>query len=492
VRNRLYLCNTTDGNVELIDSKPRLDFYEEVLYLPAVDGLYDRGGRLIIGSACLQWPGPRLVNASIGCPLPGGFAAASRPDLKGPFLFVGHLRPHYGHFLLSTFSRLWPYNEKLRMMRLLTRDSAEQSFTQHPYMTDLFGALGMNSSDFVRLDKPTILKEVFIPHPAFEEGNFVHKDFSVLCRGVAKKIVVNNPSTLSSKPIYLSKLGLNRGISGCTNEEDFAEELERLGVEIVLPERLSLAEQIARISASECVTGIIGSALHSAIFVEPKNMVVMAYSDRVSANQLLIDRISGHLSTYVYPAIAPRQIPSERFLSGFKLSDPKGLAADFLRFMELRSKPRGTVGGNLAFGKPVNQSSVSERSLALSPEENARGAVSGFYTGSFQFHTGLDNNPWWEVDLQELHDISEIRIFNRIDSGSERASHIAVLTAAAEGEWQEIFRRIDDEPFGGIDGNHLSIRPASPVRARYVRIIVLAISFLHLDQVEIFGAQSER
>lgn len=494
VDNRLYLCNMIEGNVQLIASKPRLDFYEEVLYLPEVDGLYDRGGRLIIGSACFQWPGPNLVNASLFCPLLGGFAAASYSNLKGPFLFVGHLRPHYGHFLLSTFSRLWPFNEKLGRMRLLTRDSAEQSFKAYSYMADLFQALHISSSDFTRPEKPTILKEVFIPHPAFEEGNFVHKDYSVLCRQVAKKMSLACPGS-SSKPIYLAKLGLERGISGFTNEEEFAVELERVGVEIVLPERLALGEQIARISASECVTGITGSALHSMIFVEPKKSVVMGYSDRMLGNQVLIDRISGHGSTYVYPAIAPRAVASDRFQSAFELVNPKALAEDFARFIELALKREGnirdTVGNNLAIGKNVTQSSVSARSLGLPPQENAKGAVSGFLTGSFQFHTGLDDQPWWEVDLGATFEISEIQIFNRIDgSGMERASHLAVLVATSPGEWREVFRREDEKPFGGLDGTSLCIKPEPRLRARYVRIALLARTFLHLDQVVILGSEA--
>ena len=145
---------------------------------------------------------------------------------------------------------------------------------------------------------------------------------------------------------------------------------------------------------------------------------------------------------------------------------------------------------NVSIGKPATQSSVCSWSrYPDSPSKDAAGAVSGEVTGSYSFHTDVEASPWWSVDLQNLYRIDEVRIFNFVAS-RDVAIRTAkfVLEASIEGiTWRIIHERVDEEPFGGVDGAPFVWRPADPVFACRLRIRLTAPNYLHLDQVEVFG-----
>jgi hypothetical protein len=67
-------------------------------------------------------------------------------------------------------------------------------------------------------------------------------------------------------------------------------------------------------------------------------------------------------------------------------------------------QPAVLAGGlaNLALRKSATQSSVSEWSRRPTVEQDAAGAVNGNRNGLHKFHTGLEDNPWWQVDLGGL------------------------------------------------------------------------------------------
>jgi hypothetical protein len=144
-------------------------------------------------------------------------------------------------------------------------------------------------------------------------------------------------------------------------------------------------------------------------------------------------------------------------------------------------------GANLAVGKPARQSSVSPWSLHPSAELDAAGAVSGKLTGRYQFHTGEDDDPWWQVDLGRREQICEIRVFNRLDVGAFRARHLSLSLSDDGLAWREIFRKMDDAIFGGVDGAPLRWLAISPVVGRFLRIALIGRGILHLDQVEVYG-----
>ena len=142
---------------------------------------------------------------------------------------------------------------------------------------------------------------------------------------------------------------------------------------------------------------------------------------------------------------------------------------------------------NLALKKPATQSSTSEWSYSDDPCEDAAGANNGVLTGCYGFHTGLDDEPWWKVDLTEMQDIREVAIFNRLDSPSVgQQSGLYVAVSADDAEWADIAATTVPIAFGGADGRPLRVVLDQPVRARYVKVGVRDRSYFHLDEVQVY------
>lgn len=135
--------------------------------------------------------------------------------------------------------------------------------------------------------------------------------------------------------------------------------------------------------------------------------------------------------------------------------------------------------------------------------QDAAGAVDGIKNGCYGFHTGPLPNPWWQVDLGAVQPLSHMVIYNRQDyqPGIHNADPLKVLASQDGREWQQVYDN-GGRHFGGVSsGKPLTVSlkqksagngPARPLRARYVRIQVPSAGplFFHLDEVEIFGAES--
>ncbi len=142
---------------------------------------------------------------------------------------------------------------------------------------------------------------------------------------------------------------------------------------------------------------------------------------------------------------------------------------------------------NLALRKAATQSSVSEWSRRPGVEQDAVGAVNGIRDGLRKFHTALEDNPWWQVDLGGLTVIREIRIYNTTENTASRFRNFS-LEVSIDGQARvELVRKEDDLVVGVIGNGPFIWDGPSTAFARFVRITLLGRDYLHLDQVEVYG-----
>ncbi len=142
---------------------------------------------------------------------------------------------------------------------------------------------------------------------------------------------------------------------------------------------------------------------------------------------------------------------------------------------------------DLALWKPALQSSTGRWSRSADPATEAQGANAGAVTGGAGAHTEWEQNPWWQVDLLGEREIKEIKLFNCMIL-RERLRLFSILLATAPGEWHEVFRKLDDEDFGGVDGNPFRIKLTPGSHGRYLRLRLDTEDHLALDQVKVYGA----
>ena len=142
--------------------------------------------------------------------------------------------------------------------------------------------------------------------------------------------------------------------------------------------------------------------------------------------------------------------------------------------------------GLVSRGKPSLVSSLGESSWCDDPELEASGGNDGLFNGDCGFHTAQEVGPWWQVDLLAPHSLREITIYNRLRH-PERCRHLDVFVSEDGRNWRHVAAKTDDEAFGGLNGRPLRVDFREGVRARLVRIQAAGLTYLHLDEVEVFG-----
>lgn len=121
--------------------------------------------------------------------------------------------------------------------------------------------------------------------------------------------------------------------------------------------------------------------------------------------------------------------------------------------------------------------------------EDARGAVDGVIDGSWGFHTGLQESPWWQVDLEDTRRLSRIAVYNRCDGAADRVAGLCLLLSEDGESWREVFANDGAIFYGHSDGKPLQVDLDTV--ARYVRLTVPGVGFLHLDEVQVYGPDSD-
>ncbi len=154
------------------------------------------------------------------------------------------------------------------------------------------------------------------------------------------------------------------------------------------------------------------------------------------------------------------------------------------------------------------------RTKGLVPEEDAAGAVNGQReSNGFAFHTSGQECPWWAVDLtRSIKDLSKqdynLFFIDPAFSGGNTASapvyfNRIVMTAAhiptrlngyqiqtsLDGRnWTVIFSETEQETQARLDRGQSTIEHVFPEKtaARYLRIYVPRLEYMHLQEVEVY------
>lgn len=82
--------------------------------------------------------------------------------------------------------------------------------------------------------------------------------------------------------------------------------------------------------------------------------------------------------------------------------------------------------------------------------EGAAGAINGRKTGRFGFHTDVEDNPWWKVDLGALHVLDAIVVYNRLDAAQDRIRTLTICLSADGRSWTDVYAHRHAPSFGCI------------------------------------------
>lgn len=137
--------------------------------------------------------------------------------------------------------------------------------------------------------------------------------------------------------------------------------------------------------------------------------------------------------------------------------------------------------GNLALNRPATQSSTCRWSTDQSAEIDARVANNGDILSPRCFHTALEHNPWWQVDLGDSFLIDRVDVYNRPDK-KDPLKRFTLLRSHDGENWIEFFKKTDGTAFAEF---FAEIGP--DCLARFIRLRLDGKDVLHFRECQIFG-----
>jgi capsular polysaccharide biosynthesis protein len=264
---------------------------------PGEHCLYDSLGHRIIESCTRRGPGlSEFVAAGVEAIEP----PESCPVIREPLVYLSAISGHWGHFLTEGISRLWARIEcpEMSSLRCLSHLPYPDTASVREYLI----ALGIGGGQLLHFDEPVRIDQCIVPGASFSNRA---EAYSIHLR--ASQIVVAESdgagqAAPSAQAVYLSRSQLSSG-SGrrIRGEPDLERSLAALGVRIVYPERLDLAQQIALFNAHRVFIGCLGSAFHGlCLSAAPRKITTHVLCEVMpNANYLMFDAMLGCASNYV-------------------------------------------------------------------------------------------------------------------------------------------------------------------------------------------------
>lgn len=423
----LHQCTAINGGDTILSGLPSVASVSKALYVP--NGIPEFG--------LFDWAGKRVPEGSLfrGIPYPQNISGSPVSSIEpstvdryahgGPYVYLGKIEKHYGHFLVSTLSRLWHPAFKDAGYKILytNTDSIDELFKLH-HIAEIFGAFGLSPDRFMRFAGPVIIDHVLVPAPSYNENLNAYTVFGELCASLGKTISSGAETALASKaPIYLTKEKLAKGVQRLENESDVTRILSSFGVEIIAPELLSLKDQISIFRSGRPIMGYISSAFHTSIFAAPGRYLMLSHSHLMHSNQVMIDKLTGSKTLYMHALNGVVSSgKSDEFGANYRVVDPQGFAADLMTAIGCIDAT-SCKSGNLT---PPQRS----KDPLYRPKRPMGRNLSKTASTVRKIEGG---NVITEIDLGDVYRISGVRITGK--DGAVIAFH-----AAIDGEFVEFFK----------------------------------------------------
>lgn len=223
-------------------------------------------------------------------------------------VFMGQVHWHFGHFLTECTGRMWAAidtvpNRKYVFIGNPLADPAPE------YVFEFMEQMGVSRDDVIILRHTARFRRVFVP-----DMSVVRDASSGAWASTFGAMAKNAVGGGRVAKIYVSRTAMTDGRK-TFGEERIQEIFARNGFQIIHPEQMSLAQQVAVIKNCKVLAGCAGTALHLALFMKPGGTVIqLKRNSKISDNapmQILINKTCGLKSVFVDAAV--EKIPSDHY-----------------------------------------------------------------------------------------------------------------------------------------------------------------------------------
>lgn len=240
--------------------------------------------------------------------------------INDPAVWIGRVDKHFGHFTIETAPRLVPsLIERPNDLFLFTAAESGPAAEPPAFFWDTLDWFGVPRAQVVLLRDPTLVRDLRVA-PLPEPGNAAGPatDHLSFLEDAARR---NGLSTGGDGVVFVSRAGLPARSGRMAGEAYLAKRLAEVGVQVVYPERIGLADQLRIYAGARTLVFAEGSAIHGRQLLGyiPQDIVVLNRRNRKhmqeSGLQRRCDRlgyfdcITGEVSSLAYPRHRQNPIP---------------------------------------------------------------------------------------------------------------------------------------------------------------------------------------
>lgn len=228
-------------------------------------GVLDAGGQvrpisLLAWGQRLVFGGPPMVKAAAD-------QLSEGEHLAGRSFYLGHLRPHFGHFLLEGLARLWPLLDGAEYDHFVLVDPFDDSRVKDYQLRVLALFMDVNKLRIVRREKVTC-DHLDLPEAGWVFNQRVNTALRPVFAHVRDQIVGAGP-VMDRGLLFISRRKWSENLQGnmkVLGEEVLEAAVARGGGTVAFTEDLSWEDQIRLIARHKTVLSYGGSSAHLGLF----------------------------------------------------------------------------------------------------------------------------------------------------------------------------------------------------------------------------------
>lgn len=211
-------------------------------------------------------------------------------------VYFGFYYPIWGHVITDDIRRIWFLESEIFKSEFKdcpvvyipwfqSYETADKNFKR------LLEIFGIDSDKFRPINQPTQFKKIILPDESFR-GGFTKEYRELIDR--ARNFALKNRTPTSSKKIYYFYGRTQFG------EERLAEYLKSKGYATILPEKLTLEEQLNLLINTESFASTLGSCSHNSVFLRDgtETIFIPRAANRLTFYQQILDQVNSLCANY--------------------------------------------------------------------------------------------------------------------------------------------------------------------------------------------------
>ncbi|MCA8869642.1 MAG: glycosyltransferase family 61 protein [Rhodobacteraceae bacterium] len=261
---------------------------------------------------------------------------------NGRYMFAGLLFGHFGHFLVESTARLWAYQRLEKEIDGIVFIPKVQRQTEHvlnvykPFlkMLDI-------EAEVINQPEPAQFDEVLVPQQGFGMFGMIEglPEYRAFMRARMGVHIADD----RARKLYVSRSQLPQQRGGLVAEELIEQHLEAEGYEVIHPQKMKFADQLAAYKSADFIISADGSPLHMAALVAKPTakIAVIARRPDVAAQFELQFRAFCDIETVTINALKQHWIPNNQ-------ARPSRMSYGELDFTKVyhKLKEGGLINGN--------------------------------------------------------------------------------------------------------------------------------------------------